>query len=99
MEIKNVETINNDDIYTARLEFRSLGSSEEVAPMITFSHHFPDDYVGAYPAAFLAMRDMAMFLQLQTRDVTNTEVDLPSDPDERARVAISAAQAADATKN
>jgi hypothetical protein len=99
MEAKNVTTLDENELYTGRIEFRSIGSGAAVQPHFFYSHHFPDNYEGEYPAAFLAMRDIAIMLQLQMRTILNSEVDLPEDPDELARVAIGAAEAETSTIN
>lgn len=98
MEIKNVDSIAPEEMYTARLELRSVGEGMHIQPYITFSHTFPDDYAGEYPGSFIAMRDIAMMLALQTK-THYIDSDIPSDPDELARVAIGVAESADRPKN
>jgi hypothetical protein len=89
-----VNAIDPGQMYTARLEFRSIGSGLQVQPFFSYSHNFVDDYVGEYPAAFLAMRDIAMELARLSTTVYNTEIDeMPEDPDEFAELSISTAQA------
>lgn len=98
MEAKTVTTVDQNELYTARLEFRSIGDGPHVQPHITFSHNFPNDYEGEYPAAFLAMRDIAIFLSL-SKNTQYTDQEIPTDPDELARLSISTAQASAAVKN
>lgn len=89
----NVTTMDPNQLYTARLEFRSQGTDGNVMPNIEYSHHFADDYEGEFPAAYLAMRDICLMLSASVEMVPNTEYDeLPEDPDERALLAIAQAQ-------
>ena len=88
MEAKKIENLDPTEIYVARLEFRSDGTSNYVVPNIEYSHEFPDTYAGEWPYAYLAMRDIAMLLALQAQTHINTEFDLPDDPDELARVTL-----------
>lgn len=85
----NVTHIDNEQLYTARLEFRSKGEVDAVLPSVEYSHHFPDDYEGPFPAAYLAMRDLSMMLSSQVEFIPNTTLDeVPADLDERAELAI-----------
>lgn len=94
VDTPSVEGIDPGQMYTARLEFRSIGNGLQVQPFFSYSHSFPDNYLGEWPAAFLAMRDIAMELARISTTVYNTEYDdLPEDPDDFAELAIGAAQA------
>lgn len=89
LEAVNVTGIDPEQLYTARLEFRAKGSTDAILPSIEYSHHFPDDYEGPFPASYLAMRDLALMLSGSVEMLPNTEIDeLPDDPDERAELAI-----------
>lgn len=98
MEAKNVTAVDSNEMYTARLEFRSIGNGSEVQPHIKYSHNFPEDFAGEYPASFLAMRDIAIMLSLMQNTV-HTDEEIPTDPDELARLSINVAQATKSTKN
>jgi hypothetical protein len=99
MESKKVEGLDPSELYVARLEFRSNGTSNYVVPHIEYSHKFPDDYAGEFPYSFVAMRDIAILLSLQAQRMINTEVDLPEDPDELAAVTIAQAERDGQTTN
>lgn len=90
---KEVEGIEPNEMYVGTIEFRSIGNNMQVQPFFRFSHNFPDDYKGEYPAAYLAVRDIGMMLSNEAQTIYNTELDsLPDDPDERALVTLSMAQ-------
>lgn len=89
----NVEKIEPTAQYAARLEFRSIGDGPEVQPFFSYSHHFPDNYEGPWPASFIAMRDISFMLAKMVQHVYNTEVDeMPEDPEEYAALSIGMAQ-------
>lgn len=92
METKDVKGLDPAELYVARLELRSDGSSNYVVPYIAYSHKFPDDYTGEFPYAYIAMRDIAVLLSLQAQTMINTEIDLPEDQDELARIALAQAE-------
>lgn len=97
---KEVAAVEPQEMYTARLEFKSIGDTSQVQPFFSWSHHFPEDYMGPWPAAFIAMRDIGMMLAREAQLVYNTEVDdLPDDPDEQAAITIGMAQKQSATVN
>jgi hypothetical protein len=94
--IENVEALDPKQMYTAKLEFRSIGGAPQVHPYFSYSHQFPDSYEGEWPAAYLAMRDLAFDLAVLAQNVFNTAIedgDMPSDPDERAEIALGMAHA------
>lgn len=92
LESVKVENLDDETLYVARLEFRSKGNGMAVQPYFEYSHHFPDDYEGDYPAAFLAMRDIAIMLSAMTQQLFNTEYDeLPDDPDQAAELVLAKA--------
>lgn len=92
LESVKVENVDDETLYVARLEFRSKGKGLAVQPYFEYSHLFPDDYNGEYPAAFLAMRDIAIMLSMMTQQVFNTEYDeLPDDPDQAAELVLAKA--------
>ena len=100
VDTPEVKGIDEGQMYTARLEFRSIGNGLQVQPYFSYSHSFPDDYKGEWPAAFLAMRDIAIELSRISTTVYNTEIDdLPTDPDDYAEMAIGAAQAQNEQKH
>jgi hypothetical protein len=82
MTPERVETIDNDTMYTATVTFRSLGESNQVVPHFEYSHQFPDDYVGEYPAAFLCVRDLAFSLARRTQMFASNEAHPAMDFDE-----------------
>jgi hypothetical protein len=91
LESEKVDNIDNKVMYTAKLEFRSIGGAPQVHPYFSYSHQFPDDYQGEWPSAYLAMRDLAFDLAVLAQQVFNTEVpdaEMPSDPDERAKIVL-----------
>lgn len=93
LESVNVENIDESQLYTVRLEFRSKGGGLTVMPNVEYSHHFPDEYEGPWPAGYLAMRDILIMLSMEMSILPNTELDnLPGDPDEAAEQAIGLAQ-------
>ena len=92
METKDVKGLDPAELYVARLELRSNGNSNYVVPHIEYSHRFDDGYKGDFPYAFIAMRDIAILLSLQAQTLINTEIDLPEDQDELARVALAQAE-------
>lgn len=89
----DVEKIDPTIQYFARLEFRSIGDGPEVQPFFSYSHNFPDNYEGPWPASFIAMRDISFMLAKMVQTVYNTEVDdLPEDPEKYAELSIGMAQ-------
>lgn len=73
--MEHVEQIKEDQMYTATITFRSLGSNAQVLPETTFSHAFPDDYEGDWPAAFLCVRDINIMLTRYMQHVANTAIE------------------------
>ena len=71
--MEHVEQINDDTMYTATITFRSKGGNAQVLPETTFSHAFPDDYEGDWPAAFLCVRDINIMLSRYMQHVANTQ--------------------------
>lgn len=67
MTPERVDGIEDDKMYTATITFRSIGDSNQVMPQFEYSHQFPDDYMGEYPAAFLCVRDLALSLARRTQ--------------------------------
>lgn len=93
---EQVEGLDPKQMYTAKLEFRSIGGTPQVHPYFSYSHQFPDNYEGEWPSAYMAMRDLAFDLAVLAQNVFNTTVedgDMPSDPDERAEIALGMAHA------
>lgn len=82
----------DNEVYTATIEFRSIGSSTFVQPTFSYSHEFSQEYLeanGDLPAAYLALRDIGLMLRMmavnaQNTTITDDELDALS-PDERAR--------------
>jgi hypothetical protein len=92
---EQTEKLEQNTMYNARLEFRSVGEANQVHPYFSYSHQFPDNYQGPWPAAYLAMRDLAFDLAVMAQTVFNTELgdeNMPSDPDMLAEVSLSMAK-------
>lgn len=81
MTPERVDGIEQDQMYTAVITFRSIGDSNQVMPEFAYSHQFPDDYEGDYPAAFLCVRDLALSLARRTQMFAENEAH-PFDDDD-----------------
>lgn len=86
------EKLIDNEVYTATIEFRSIGGSSFVQPTFSYSHEFSDAYLEAdnpLPAAYIALRDVGMMLRLMATNHSNTTItdeELEKlSPDERAR--------------
>ena len=90
---QSVQGIDSDTMYKATIEFRSIGEGMETFPTFTYSHSFPDDYEGPFPAAFLAVRDMAIFMSMmsQTNIPVSDDIDSLTE-DDKAILAIESAK-------
>lgn len=71
--MEHVTDIKDGEMYTATITFRSVGANAQVLPETTFSHAFPDDYEGDWPAAFLCVRDINIMLSRYMQSVANTQ--------------------------
>lgn len=99
LNTQEVDELDTDTVYVARIEFISIGDSPEVRPNFFYSHNFPDEYAGEFPSAFMALQDMGMLLKamLHTPGSGMTAVD--SGGDVPAITSIDELEASNATKN
>lgn len=86
------------DVYTATLELRSVGSSQEIIPSIKWSHILEGDpgeraKNGLLPHSYMAMAQIMDLINGVMRTVSEAVEDsLPEDPDEAAQVLTAMSQ-------
>lgn len=88
-EHKFIDSVSSAEVYTATLEFRSVGLSENMLPNIKFSHYFnKEPKRDELPASYRVVLDLMDAMNIHAMNPTEEYIEeyLADDPDERVKV-------------
>ena len=88
-EHKFIDSVSSAEVYTATLEFRSVGLSENMLPNIKFSHYFnKEPKRDDLPASYRVVLDLMDAMNIHAMNPTEEFIEEfhSDDPDERVKV-------------
>lgn len=86
-----IDKVVPTEVYTATMEFRSVGMSPNLLPNIKFSHYFKEaPQADEIPYAFRVVLDLAEAMQIAQLDGSKQDLEMQNDNPDQAVLVLDA---------